>query len=56
MPVIDADQRTSGNLRAEACRPKGVELMEGIAALPHPNECGSEEHSIAPCRDHAIHT
>lgn len=55
MPVIDADQSTGGNLRAKACHPKGPELMKGIAALPRPNECGSEEHSIAACRDHAIH-
>jgi UPF0288 family protein (methanogenesis marker protein 3) len=27
---------------------------EGIVALPRPNKCGSEEHSIMGCRDDAI--
>ena len=55
LPVIDAGKCTGCNLCAEACGPACLEIVEGIAALPRPDECGSEEHCIAACRDDAIH-
>lgn len=34
---------------------KCLEIAGVIAVLPRPNACGSEEHCITECRDHAIH-
>jgi hypothetical protein len=36
------------------CGAKFLEITEGIAALPRPAACGSEEHCITECRDDAI--
>lgn len=32
-----------------------LEIEGGIAVLPRPDACGSEEHCIIECRDDAIH-
>jgi hypothetical protein len=37
------------------CGVKCLEIAEGIAGLPRPDICGSEEHCITECRDDAIH-
>ena len=42
-------------LCADACGPKSLAMMDGVAVLAFPETCGSEEHCIAVCRDDAIH-
>lgn len=55
VPVIDPGRCTGCNRCVEACGPKSLELVDGIAVLAHPDTCGSEEHCIAPCQEGAIH-
>ena len=54
MPVIVADRCTGCGLCVEACGPACLEIVDQIAVLVRPDQCGSEEHCIAPCRDDAI--
>lgn len=55
IPVVDADRCTGCGRCVDACSPKSLGLVDGIAVLAHPDTCGSEEHCIAPCQDDAIH-
>jgi MinD superfamily P-loop ATPase len=54
MPVISADRCPWCGLCVEACGPKSLDMVNGIAALTLPDTCGSEEHCVAVCRDEAI--
>ncbi len=54
MPVISAERCTGCGLCVDACGPRSLEMLSGIAALTRPETCGSEEHCIAVCRDQAI--
>ncbi len=55
LPVVTADRCTGCGLCVEACGPACLEIVDMIAVLVRPDQCGSEEHCIAPCRDDAIH-
>ena len=55
MPAILEDRCTGCALCVEACGPKSLAMVEGIAVLAFPDTCGSEEHCIAACQDEAIH-
>ena len=54
MPAILEDQCTGCGLCVEACGPKSLVMVEGVAVLAFPDTCGSEEHCIAVCKDDAI--
>jgi len=54
VPIIDASKCTGCSRCVEVCGVKCLEIAEGIAILPRPDACGSEEHCIAECRDDAI--
>jgi Na+-translocating ferredoxin:NAD+ oxidoreductase RNF subunit RnfB len=54
VPVIAEDRCTGCGLCVEACGPACLEMVDNIAVLVRPDQCGSEEHCIAPCRDDAI--
>lgn len=53
-PIIDTDRCTGCGRCMEACGPKSLALLDGIAVLARPETCGSEEHCIAPCEEEAI--
>lgn len=55
VPVIATDRCTGCGLCVEACGPACLEMVDNIAVLVRFDQCGSEEHCIAPCRDDAIH-
>jgi len=55
VPVVLADSCTGCGLCIDVCGVKCLEIVEGIATLPRPEACGSEEHCITACRDDAIH-
>jgi ferredoxin len=38
----------------EACGPRSLIMVDGIAALAFPDKCGSEEHCISACPEDAI--
>lgn len=54
LPVIDEDRCTGCGLCVDACGPRSLEMVNGVAKLVAPDTCGSEEHCIAVCRDDAI--
>ena len=54
MPIVVADRCTGCGLCVDACGPKSLAMLDGIAVLTLPDTCGSEEHCIAACRDEAI--
>ena len=55
LPVIDEDFCTGCGLCVEACGPKCLDVVGGIAMLMCAQICGSEEHCIEKCPDDAIH-
>lgn len=55
VPVITAELCTGCGLCVEACGPECLEIVDGLPVLARPDDCGSEEHCIAPCKDDAIH-
>lgn len=54
MPTITEVLCTGCGLCVEACGPKSLVMVEGVAVLAFPDTCGSEEHCIAVCKDDAI--
>ena len=54
LPVVDEDLCSGCAACVEACGPKSLAMMNGIAVLARPDTCGSEEHCIAPCPTAAI--
>lgn len=54
MPVVLADRCTGCGLCVDACGPRSLAMVDGIAVLAFPDTCGSEEHCISACRDEAI--
>ena len=54
VPVIAEERCTGCGLCVEACGPACLEIVDQVAVLARPDQCGSEEHCIAPCRDDAI--
>src|SRR5215510_11936724 len=54
-PVVNASKCTGCSKCVEGCRVKCLEIADGIAVLPQPDTCGSEEHCITECRDDTIH-
>ncbi len=55
VPVIMEDRCTGCGLCVEACGLACLDMVDNLAVLVRPDQCGSEEHCIAPCRDDAIH-
>lgn len=55
IPVVDPSKCTGCNRCVEVCGVRCLEIEGGIAVLPRPDACGSEEHCIIECRDDAIH-
>jgi NAD-dependent dihydropyrimidine dehydrogenase PreA subunit len=54
MPMIVEARCTGCGLCVEACGPKSLAMVNGIAVLAFPDTCGSEEHCISACADDAI--
>jgi len=54
LPVVATDKCTGCGRCVEVCGTKCLEIVEGIATLPRPDDCGSEQHCITECRDDAI--
>jgi Na+-translocating ferredoxin:NAD+ oxidoreductase RNF subunit RnfB len=54
MPAALAEQCSGGGLCVDACTPKFLTMVDGIAVLAFPETCGREEHCISACRDDAI--
>lgn len=54
VPVIEELVCTGCNACVEACGPKSLAVVDGVAALVRPDTRGSEEHCIAPCPTAAI--
>ncbi|MBI4164526.1 MAG: 4Fe-4S binding protein [Acidobacteria bacterium] len=55
VPIIAEERCTGCGLCVEACGPKCLEMVEGFPVLARVDDCGSEEHCIAPCKEDAIH-
>ena len=53
--VVEASKYTGCNRCVEVGGVKCLEIEGGIAVLPWPDACGSEEHCVVECRDHATH-
>ena len=54
VPVVAEDQCTGCGLCVEACGPACLEMVDNLPVLTRPDQCGSEEHCIAPCPEDAI--
>lgn len=54
MPIILTDRCTGCGLCVDACGPRSLAMLDGIAVLTLPDTCGSEEHCILACPDEAI--
>lgn len=54
LPVVDANACTGCNKCVEACGPRSLTIIGGVATLDDPESCGSEEHCIEPCPENAI--
>ena len=55
VPVVERDFCTGCGACVEVCGPACLEMQDGFPVLARPDDCGSEEHCIAPCQDDAIH-
>lgn len=54
LPYILEARCTGCGSCVEACGPRSLGLVNGIAALVQPVTCGSEEHCIPVCKEGAI--
>jgi Na+-translocating ferredoxin:NAD+ oxidoreductase RNF subunit RnfB len=54
LPVVNEDACTGCGVCVEACGPRCLNILDGVAVLVSPNICGSEEHCIAPCPEECI--
>ena len=54
LPIVLEEQCTGCGLCVEACGPRSLAMVEGIAVLAFPDTCGSEEHCISACPEDAI--
>ena len=54
IPIVDVEYCTGCGACVEACGPRCLEIINGIAVLTHPDKCGSEEHCIEPCPEGCI--
>ena len=55
VPVVDVGDCIGCGACIEACGPKSLALVDGVAALVQSDTCGSEQHCIAPCPTACIH-
>lgn len=54
IPIIFEDRCTGCNLCVEACGPRCLEIVSGIAVLVRPDHCGSEGHCVTVCPENVI--
>jgi NAD-dependent dihydropyrimidine dehydrogenase PreA subunit len=54
IPIVDAEHCTGCSACVEACGPRCLEIIDGMAVLTYPDKCGSEEHCIEPCPEKCI--
>ena len=55
LPVVLAENCNGCGLCVEACGPRCLEVVDNLAVLTRPGDCGSEEHCIPACPVDAIH-
>lgn len=54
VPIVDENLCTGCGACVEACGPRCLEILDNVAVLIRPNDCGSEEHCIKPCPESCI--
>ncbi len=54
LPAIDTELCTGCGQCVDACGPRSLNVVDGVAALVDPATCGSEEHCIGVCPEDAI--
>jgi MinD superfamily P-loop ATPase len=52
--MVVAERCTGCGSCVDACGPRSLAMVDGIAVLAFPETCGSEEHCISACRDEAM--
>ncbi len=54
LPVVDVFTCDGCRRCVEACGPRSLQIVAGVAVLTDPESCGSEEHCIPVCAADAI--